>query len=54
MLNKDQRRNDAHYQARQEEARLLGGVKDYKYVVRKWEWRGYEFTLMTDFADFQG
>lgn len=32
MLNKDQRRNDAHVQARQEEARLLG-ARDYKYVV---------------------
>lgn len=32
MLNKDQRRNDAHAQARQEEARLLG-ARDYKYVV---------------------
>lgn len=32
MLNTDQRRNDAHAQARQEEARLLG-ARDYKYVV---------------------
>jgi hypothetical protein len=51
MLHKEQRRYDAHAQARQEEARLLGA--SYRYV-RKWGMEGcYGLALTTGFAVLQ-